>query len=162
MASTSQIIACIRESLTAITTPRLFRTERGFQGELLVQLSRRLQLTAPEIVEQEYQKRQTDHGLTVRPDIIIHEPFDPAHHRYPTEGNRAVVELKLNATAAEAAEDYASLASMIQVLHYPLGVFVNIASSATYADRVPEEVRGRVVAFAVTLQDGEVRLVEQG
>lgn len=121
MSSTLQIIGCIRDSLAAITAPRYFRTERGFQGELLVQLSRRLHLLDREIVEQEYQKRQQDHGLTVRPDIIIHEPFDPAHHAGRAEGNRAVVELKLNTTTAEAAEDFESLAAMIQVLHYPLG-----------------------------------------
>ena len=160
MPSSSEIIACIKDSLTAITTPRFFRTERGFQGELLVQLSHRLHLTDPEIAEQEYQKRQRDHGLTVRPDIIVHEPFDSTRHRDPTEGNRAVLELKLNATAAEAAEDYEKLAAMIEVLRYPLGVFVNIASTQTYIDLVPQEARGRVVAFAVILQDGKPRITE--
>jgi hypothetical protein len=161
MSSTSQIIKCIRASLEAITAPRYFLTERGFQGQLLVQLSRRLHLPDREIVEQEYQKRQRHHGLTVRPDIIIHEPFDPARHAGRTEGNRAVVELKLNATTAEAAEDFESLAAMIQVLHYPLGVFVNIASTITHANLVPEVVQGRVVAFAVTLQDGKPRVTEE-
>lgn len=145
----------------AITAPRFFLTERGFQGELLVQLSRRLHLLDNEIVEQEYQKRQRDHGLRLRPDIIIHEPFDPARHGARAEGNRAVVELKLNATPDEAAEDFRSLAAMIQVLGYPLGVFVNIAATDTHADLVPAAVRGRVVTFAVTLQDGEPRVIEE-
>jgi hypothetical protein len=157
----SEIIACIRDSLSAITAPRFYQTERGFQGELLVQLSRRLPLLDQEIVEQEHQKRLRDHGLTIRPDIIIHEPFDPARHAARTEGNRAVMELKLNATRAEAAEDLESLAVMIQVLRYPLGVFVNIASSVTYADLVPRAARGRVVAFAVTLKDGKPSLIEE-
>lgn len=161
MTSASEIIECIRDSLTAITVPRYFQTERGFQGELLVQLSRRLHLLDPEIVEQEYQKRQRDHGLTVRPDIIIHEPFDSARHGARAEGNRAVVELKVNATAAEAAEDFETLAAMIQVLRYPLGVFVNIASTVTHANLVPMAVRGRVVAFAVALQDGKPRVIEE-
>ena len=65
----------------------------------------------------------------------------------------------MRATAAEAAEDFTSLVEMIAVLHYPLGIFVNIASTETYADLVPE-VRGRVVAFAVTLQKGKVHLIE--
>jgi hypothetical protein len=64
------------------------------------------------------------------------------HHAGRAEGNRAVVELKLNATTAEAAEDFESLAAMIQVLHYPLGLFVNIASTVTHADLVPEVVPG--------------------
>jgi hypothetical protein len=161
MSSAPQIIECIRDSLAAITAPRYFRTERGFQGELLVQLSRRLHLLDREIVEQEYQKRQRDHGLTVRPDIIIHEPFDPARHAGRAEGNRAVVELKLNATMAEAAEDFESLAAMIQLLHYPLGVFVNIASTVTHANLVPAAVRSHVVAFAVSLQDGKPCVTEE-
>src|SRR5437588_9939027 len=161
MSAASEIIECIRDSLTTITAPRFYRTERGFQGELLVQLSRRLHLLDREIAEQEYQKRQRDHGLTVRPDIIIHEPFDPVRGGARTEGNRAVVELKLNATAAQAADDFESLAAMIQVLHYPLGVFVNIASTVTHASLVPAAVRGRVIAFAVTLQDGKPRVIEE-
>ena len=83
------------------------------------------------------------------------------HHAGRAEGNRAVVELKLNATTAEAAEDFESLAAMIQVLHYPLGLFVNIASTVTHADLVPEVVRGCVVAFAVSLQDGKPRVIEE-
>ena len=65
------------------------------------------------------------------PDIIIHEPFDLARHGARMEGNRAVVELKVNATAAQAAEDFESLAAIIHALRDPLGVFVNIASSVT-------------------------------
>jgi len=160
MTSASEIVDCIRDSLTAITAPRFFQTERGFQGELLVQLSRRLHLIGQDIVEQEYQKRLRDHGLTVRPDIIIHEPFDPSYHGARTSGNRAVVELKVNATAAEAAEDFESLAAMIQVLRYPVGVFVNIASSVTHANLVPKAVRRHVVAFAVALQEGKPHVVE--
>jgi hypothetical protein len=126
-----------------------------------VQLSRRLHLLDHEIVEQEYQKRQRDHGLTVWPDIINHEPFDPARHAGHTDGNRAVVELKLNAITAEAAGDFESLAAMIQVLNYPLGVIVNIASAVTHANLIPTAVRGRVVAFAVTLEDGKSRVTEE-
>lgn len=161
MSSASEIVGCIRDSLGAIIAPRFYQTERGFQGQLLVQLSQRLHLLDRELVEQEYQKRQRDHGLTVRPDIIIHEPFDATHHRARTHGNRAVIELKLSATAAEAAEDFDSLAKMIQVLEYPLGVFINIASTVTHANLVPTAIRGRVVAFAVTLQDGKPRVLEE-
>jgi hypothetical protein len=160
MTSSVEITKCIRDALSAIAAPRFFRTERGFQGELLVQLSRRLPLADPEIIEQEYQKRMRDHGLTVRPDIIIHEPFDSARHGARSEGNHAVVELKLNATAAQAAEEFGNLASMIRMLGYPLGVFVNIASSHTYVDLVPKAARGHVVAFAVTLKGGNVHVIE--
>ena len=155
------IIESIKESLTAITKPRFFQSERGFQGELLVQLSRRLRLSDREVVEQEYQKRQRDHGLTVRPDIIIHEPFDSARHGARTAGNRVVVEIKINATEAEAVQDFESLAAMIQVLHYPLGVFINVGSSLTHANLVPRTVRGRIVTFAVERRDGRAHVVEE-
>lgn len=161
MTSTIRIVSCIRASLSAIAAPRFFETERGYQGALLAQLSRRLRLLAPEIVEQEYQKRLQEHGLTIRPDIIIHEPFDPARHAARSRGNRAVIELKLNATPDEAADDFANLAAMICGLRYPLGVFVNIGSTATYASRVPKRVRTRVVTFAVSLREGKVHLVEK-
>jgi hypothetical protein len=157
----SDLVACFRDALAAITAPRFFSTERGFQGELLVQLSQRIRLPDQAILEQEYQKRQHEHGLTIRPDIVIHEPFDPTRFTDRTQGNLAVVELKLCATAAEAAKDFASLATMIKVLHYPLGVFVNIGAAATYAELVPAEVRGRVVAFAVDFVDGKTHVIEQ-
>ena len=160
MTAGAEIVEAIRDALTSIAAPRFFETERGFQGELLVQLSRRLNLTDQRIIEQEHQKRLYDHGLTVRPDIIIHQPFDPDRHAARTQGNFAVLELKVNATAKEAAEDFKNLAAMIRVLQYPLGVFINIGSSTTHADLVPKEVRGRVVAFAVELQDGKPRVVE--
>ena len=44
------IAACLRDALQAITAPRFYETERGFQGQLLVELSRRLNLAAPAVV----------------------------------------------------------------------------------------------------------------
>lgn len=127
----------VRESLAAIRNPRFFETERDFQGALLAQLEQRIPKSVwPEgtIIEQEYQKRLKQHGLSIRPDIIIHEPFDPEHHMDRTEGNYAVFELKLNATETEATEDFDSLRLMIEALHYPLAIFVNISSQVTWAD----------------------------
>jgi hypothetical protein len=45
------------------------------------------------------------HGLAIRPDIIIHEPFDPSRHRSRRDRNVAVMELKRAATAEKAAAD---------------------------------------------------------
>ena len=153
------MIANFRESLAAITNPRFFETERGFQGELLVQLTKRFQLLDCAIVEQEYQKRQQAHGLTIRPDIIIHEPFDPQRHGARTEGNLAVIELKRKASVGKATQDFKSLADMIQVLHYPIGFFVNIGSTVTHGNLVPPEARGRIICFAVSLVEGNVSLI---
>jgi len=158
---TETLFASFRESLRGITAPRFYETERGFQGELLSQLSKRPQLSDPEIIEQEHQKRLKEHGLTIRPDIIIHEPFDPERHSARTEGNLAVVELKLNATAKEAAQDFQNLAAMLRVLQYRFGVFVNIGTTETHSELVTSDMKGRVVLFAISLNDGHAHLVEE-
>lgn len=157
----SALLACVRESLSSIDVPRLYETERGFQGELLAQLSRRLKLEYPAILEQEYQKRLQHHGLAIRPDLVIHEPFDPKRHADRRQGNLAVIELKLNATEDQACEDFGSLAAMLRVLEYPLGVFVNVGSTHTHAHAVPAEAKGRVVCFAVSLSEGKPSVIEE-
>lgn len=153
------------ESLSSVAAPRFFETERGFQGAILVELNKRIPnhaLSEHTIIEQEHQKRRPDHhGLRCRPDIIIHEPFDSSRHTDRREGNIAVIELKLNASESEATEDFKCLAEMINVLHYPLGIFVNIASDETHHQLVPAEVKGRIVSFAVSLNNGHVRVIEE-
>ncbi|MCF7770190.1 hypothetical protein [Achromobacter pulmonis] len=156
------LIAHLTTALRAITAPRFYETERGFQGELLVGLQRVIPegfLPARVIIEQEYQKRLRVHGLTTRPDIIIHEPFDPSRHRSRRDGNVAVMELKRAATAEKAAADIESLMKMMEVLEYPLAIFVNIASEVTHADVVPAEWRERIICFAVNLRNGEAHVV---
>lgn len=161
MISDDDFLACLRESLAAITAPRFFQTERGYQGALLTQLTGCLQLPDYGIVEQEYQKQALLHGLTIRPDIIVHEPFNSDRHHARTEGNVAVVELKLRARPADALADFESLRAMLDALRYRLGVFVNIDSTATHAGLLPDDLRGRVVCFAVALSNGIPQVVEQ-
>ena len=48
-----------------------------------------------------------------------------------------MIELKLRASNADAEADYKDLVMMIDVLRYPLGLFVNIASEVTYAELIP-------------------------
>jgi len=153
----------IRESLASVVTPRFFETERGFQGALLAELHKRIptHVLKDAIIEQEYQKSLKNHGLTIRPDIVIHEPFDPSRHIDRREGNIAVIALKLNASRAEAAEDFRNLAAMIGVLHYPLGVFVNIASNATHCQLVPPGAKGHILSFAVSLDKRHVHVLEE-
>jgi len=162
MISTEDVLRSIRDSLAAITAPRFFDTERGYQGALLGHLEGRLQLPDYAIVEQEYQKQAGLHGLTIRPDIIIHEPFDSERHCARTDGNLAVVELKLRARPAEALGDFQSIRLMLDTLQYPIGVFINIGSTLTYAESLPEHIRERVVCFAVVLVNGAVQLTEGG
>jgi hypothetical protein len=157
-----EVLAAVRDALRAIAAPRLFETERGYQGALLGQLDRRLRLPARVIIEQEYQKQAAQHGLTIRPDIIIHEPFDVDRHTGRTDGNVAVIELKLRATASEAEADFESLRLMLDVLRYPLGIFINIGAARTWSEALPESLRGRVVCFAVALRSAAIEVLEQG
>jgi len=151
----------MHEALTACAHPRFFESERGFQGQLLVELTGRIHLPDQAIIEQEYQKRLDAHGLTIRPDIVIHEPYDSARHASRATGNIAVVELKLRASAQQAAADFQSLAAMLRMLRYPVGIFVNIGSAETHVELVPQEARGRIVSFAVSLAEGKPRVVEE-
>lgn len=153
----------LRECLALIENPRFFESERGFQGELLVLLRQRIPnevLPQGALIEQEYQKRLGTHGLNIRPDIIIHEPFDPNRHEDRSEGNHAVIELKLTANPNEAAGDFQSLSDMINTLQYPLAIFINIASTKTYIHLAPEQAIGRLVCFATTLNNGRADVVE--
>ncbi|RZF24016.1 hypothetical protein EVC45_41150 [Paraburkholderia sp. UYCP14C] len=148
----------ITAALGAIKAPRFYETERGFQGELLAELKKAVPvdfLPGKAIIEQEYQKQFESHGLKIRPDIIVHEPFDEDRHSSRRDGNIAVVEIKLAASQRQAAGDFESLIRMIELLNYPLAIFINIASEVTHSDLVPARWRERIVCFAVRLRDGE-------
>lgn len=153
------LIAAVRASLAAITSARFFETERGYQGALLVELHKRLDLKDQKIVEQEYQKNMREHGLDIRPDIIIHEPFETGRYAARTEGNIAVMELKVKASKKEASDDIDSLRQMIEVLNYPIGFFINIASVKTCAELVPDAMKDHIVCLAVSLKDGKTEVI---
>lgn len=158
------LLGCFRQALTAIDQPRFFETERGFQGELRAKLeASQLRELLPQgaILEQEYQKRLDTHGLKIRPDLIIHEPFDPARHSGRQQGNHAVIELKLRASQKRAEGDFKSLLAMMEVLEYPFGIFINIDSQRTHARCVPAEGHGRIVCFAVWLQGNQPQVMEE-
>ena len=155
------MIASLGASLAAISARRFFESERGFQGELLVQLSKRLRLSDNAIIEQEHQKKLGAHGLKIRPDIIIHEPFNSELHGARTEGNFAVIELKLNASPQAATEDLNSLAKMLKVLQYPIGFFINIGSATTHSALISDSARGKIVCFAVYVAGGKTIVIEE-
>ena len=149
------ITACMRR----ITRPRFFETELGFQGELLAELRGALPragLPGDAVVEQEYQKRLRDHGINVRPDLIVHV-------QTPTGGNRrqnnfVVFELNHQAGPKEVREDFDNLDAVLRALDYPLGVFVNVASGRTQAAHYRGPFRDRVHFFAVRLRNNAVEL----
>ena len=69
------------------------------------------------------------------------------------------MELKRAATAKSAAADMESLVQMIEILGYPLAVFINFASVDTHADTAPPAWRDRIVCFAVNLLDGKAHVI---
>lgn len=155
------ILQAIHDSLLGVTNQRFFNTERGFQGEFSSELRNKLPTLELEgaIVEQEYQKRQRHHGFNIRPDIIVHIPFENSGLSERNEGNFVVIELKHNASREEALEDYAKLSSMCELLNYPLGVFINIASNKTYLDEFEGGFKDRLCAFAVSFDEKENNII---
>jgi len=153
-----QFLTLLQDALENIRDPRFFETERGFQGELLIQMGKRLkyaELPGDPIVEQEYQKTLPDHGLKIRPDIIVHIPFERGRVERRDQGNFVAMELKLRASENDARGDFDSLVQMREVLGYPLTIFINIGSAETHAALCPEAIRGQTVCFAVRLKDGK-------
>lgn len=158
-----ELLRIVRESLLTINNPRYYETERGFQGALLAEINSRLpslQL-AGAIVEQEYQKRMPEHGISIRPDIIIHVPFQEGQHNSRKEGNFVVLELKLSATQHGALEDYENLSTICAVLGYPLGIFINIASNTTFLSKYQGSHKDKLYAFSVWLEGNQVQLKEE-
>jgi hypothetical protein len=152
-----QFIAVLRDSLETISDPRYFESERGYQGALLTELAPRIKgLALPNdpMIEQEYQKRLPVHGISIRPDIIVHVPFKRGHSETRQHGNFVAIELKRRATSTEADEDFASLKLMVEKLNYPLAVFINIDSRQTHSERCPREIAGQAVCFAVFIENG--------
>jgi hypothetical protein len=160
-----ELLNVIAAALTSVTDPHYYEDERGFQGEFYAQLRLRLRdMALPEgtLIREEYQKRLAEHGLRIRPDIILHEPFDPGRHRGRDEGNHAVMELKRRATPGTAADAFTNLVAMIDVLNYPLGVFINIDSPKTWTESVPEAHRAHIICLAVHLDENGESLVVRG
>lgn len=158
-----ELLSVIAAALASVTDPHYYEDERGFQGEFYAHLRLRLRdLVLPEgaLLREEYQKRLAQHGLRTRPDIILHEPFDLGRHRSRDQGNHAVMELKRRATSGTTADAFSNLVAMIDTLNYPLGVFINIDSSKTWVELVPDSHRARIACLAAHLDgNGEPQVV---
>lgn len=124
------LIEITKQAIRNIKNPRSFKTERGYQGELLSNLNNLLaqcDLLSPEyMVEQEYQKTIPRHNLSQRPDIIIHIPTEDIGSENVTDNNFTVFALKLNGKKKSALEDLSKLDEMFDKLGYPYGIFLNI------------------------------------
>ena len=130
------VIVNIRKALKRIKEPRFFKSERGYQGAFVKELTNLLEKANiwPDnpIVEQEYQKIFKIHGLSIRPDIIVHVPFERGVFNSRDEGNYVVIELKLNGSRKKALYDFNKLEKICKILQYSLGVFINIGSERLY------------------------------
>ena len=153
-----KFLAVLRQALESIPDAVFYRDERGFQGAVLHELSMRLgQGVLPEdpIIQQEYQKRLRHHGIKIRPDIILHVPFERGLAEGRDEGNFVAVELKRRATGKRAKDAFANLALMKKALNYPLTVFTNVDSEQTHAALCPKSIADQTACFAVRLEDGK-------
>jgi len=151
-------LTVLRDALGNIGEARLFQDERGYQGELLQELGRRLErgsLPGDPIIQQEYQKRLPLHKVRIRPDIIVHVPFDRGLTGSRDEGNFVAIELKRRATAKTARQAFANLALMKKALKYPLTIFINVDSEETHGAICPKSIAGQTVCFAVLLEGGK-------
>lgn len=153
-----RFLTVLREALGNINEERSFQDERSFQGALLQELARRLErgvLPNDPIIEEEYQKRLGLHGIRIRPDIIVHVPFDRGLADRRDEGNFVAIELKRRATAKTAKKAFSNLALMKRVLNYPLTIFINVDSEQTHSRICPKVIVDQTVCFAVHLEDGK-------
>jgi hypothetical protein len=157
---TNQILQLFRESLEAINQDRFFSSERGYQGKLLAEIEKKLEikkiLPGEALVEQEYQKRLKDHGIRIRPDIVIHIPYSEGIHSSRDINNFIVIQLKLNASEGKAKQDFSKLDLMFERLNYPLGIFLNINSDRTFYDSYSGNYNDRLHCFSVHLHMNEV------
>ena len=145
----------LQQALGNITEKRSFQDERSFQGALLQELARRLNrgvLQDDPIIEEEYQKRMRAHGIRIRPDIIVHVPFDRGGIERRDQGNFVAIELKRRATARTAAKAFANLELMKARLNYPLTIFINVDSDATHHDLCPKNIANQTACIAVRLE----------
>jgi len=156
------LLEVVRESLLSIIHPRFYETERGFQGQLVSNLNARLEEIGLGniIVEEEYPKVFKQHGLKIRPDVIIHVPFEESGLESRREGNFVVFELKRSASQKEAFHDFDKLEQMRDALDYPLGIFINVDASDTHLDNYTKRTDIELHSFAVRQENNQVIIHE--
>jgi hypothetical protein len=154
----NEFLNIFRETLSKVSHPRFFETERGFQGDLNVRLAQSVKGIIPNeyVIEEEYQKKFRAHEIKIRPDIIIHAPFQPSIHESRSDGNFAVIQIKLKASVHDAKEDFEKLDLMFEKLNYPLGIFINVSSRETHYKTYEGKFIGRLHCFSVELNKGSV------
>jgi hypothetical protein len=155
----------LADALGAIDEARLFQDERGYQGKLLQELAIRFAeggFPGHPIVQQEYQKTLPMHGIRIRPDMIVHIPFERGGLANRLQGNFVAIELKRDASEKAARQAFGNLQAMKEALAYPLTIFINIDSNSTCMNFCPERILGQTVCFSVCLADGMPKVQTEG
>lgn len=154
----------LRSALLAIREPRFYDTERGYQGELLLQLRARLEENpiwpGSPLVAQEYQDNAAVHGLDFRPDLIIHCSFDRGVFEDRRQGNNVVLELKRHASRPAALQVYAQLERICTALDYAMGIFINVDANEIFLPESYGQAGDRLHGFAVELRADQVYIQE--
>lgn len=159
-----RFLRVFKESLEVITEKRFFSSELGYQGQLVTEPNNRLKVelvfSKKIVVEQEYQKTLKNHGIRIRPDIIIHVPYLIEAHSSRKEDNFVAIQLKLNATEEKAKLDFDKLDLLFERLNYPLGIFLNLNSNRTFFNSYIGDYKHRLHCLAVTLHREVVEIYE--
>ena len=139
----SLALRCVTEALKQVRRRRFFKSERGFRGQLQAKLEKLLRennvIPDEAVVEEEYQKRESNHDMKYRPDILVHIPFEAGVTKSRKEGNFIAFELKLRANKKIASEDLKKLNAYLKKLDYELGIFVNIGSDESFIELVNDD-----------------------
>ncbi|HEY6419806.1 MAG TPA: hypothetical protein VIX59_12445 [Candidatus Binataceae bacterium] len=141
MRGKTKFLAVLQQALEAIREPRFFENERGYQGELIAELKNRLKnavFPGDPIVEQEHQKSMPSHGITIRPDLIIHIPFGRGVTERRGAGNFVAIELKRNKRDVKGA--FCNLRKIKEKLNYPLTILIIVNSADTCAHLCPDSI----------------------
>jgi hypothetical protein len=150
------VIPTIIAALRQVAHPRFFQNERGCQGQFQANLQAAGVVPPNAILEEEHQKTMARHGITRRPDLVLHVPTpEDGNVRI---GNLVVFELKRASSAAEAREDFNALDDVLGALDYPLGVFINIDDRRTHANQYTGRFRDRLHFLAVDRAPDQTRV----
>jgi hypothetical protein len=157
-----EIIKLLKGCANKITEDRLFYTERGYQGVLASLLSDKLKRydiwPGKPLVEEEYQKCITKHKIQLRPDIIIHIPFERGVYEERNLGNLLVIMLKLNSSKKTALKDYDKLALICKKLDYLFAGFLNIGKPNSYFSSYQGSYRERMFGISIIKRNGVISI----
>lgn len=146
-----------------VSTPRFYKTERGFQGRFACALYKVLDARGifPDdlIIEEEYQKSIKDHGIRLRPDLLIHIPVESSGIEGRDKNNFVAFAFKKNASANDAKSDFNKLEEIVEKLNYLLIIFVNLNSESALLKYYSGQYKDRIHGYAIEIgQNGQIML----